>query len=247
MSNLKRYQNPELFEQLAIEYALGSLHGRSRRRFEILMETHFYLRAVVEAYENIFAYLVELLPEEHPSIEVWNNIETHIKSSPKTQAINKKLPWWNTGYFKRGLGLATMTLIVTTVLLFNPMSRTPTVSAYNAVLESDSNELIAITKIKKSDMKLSIELIKPVLVSYDMELVLWCHPKRGGMPMKMGTVFSTGRTEIKISQNEWQNMKDVGILAISVERKDKTNIREPSGEPILIGHLKEANIEDVTY
>ena len=68
MSNVKqetkRYQNPELFEQLAIEYAIGSMSGRARKRFEALMETHFYLRAVVDAYEDKFAHLVELLPDE---------------------------------------------------------------------------------------------------------------------------------------------------------------------------------------
>ena len=64
---LNRYQNPEIFEQLAIEYAVGSLHGRARKRFEVLMDTHFYLQAVVDAYENKFAHLVELLPDTQPS------------------------------------------------------------------------------------------------------------------------------------------------------------------------------------
>ena len=50
-NNTTRYQNPEVFEQLAIEYAVGSMKGRARKRFEALMETHFYLRAVVDAYE----------------------------------------------------------------------------------------------------------------------------------------------------------------------------------------------------
>lgn len=67
MSSIKRYQNPEIFEQLAMEYAVGGLHGRARKRFEALMETHFYLRATVEAYEYKFAHLVELLPDEKPS------------------------------------------------------------------------------------------------------------------------------------------------------------------------------------
>lgn len=240
MSNLKRYQNPELFEQLAIEYAIGSLHGRTRRRFEVLMETHFYLQAVVNAYENIFANLVELLPDAQPPNNVWNNIEAHIKSSPKRRTPEEQFTWRKASFIKQGLGLAAMALIVSTVLLFNPMGKTLTVSAYSAVLESDSNELVAITKIRKSDMKLSIELVKPVLVADNMELVLWCRPKRGGMPMKMGTVFNKGKTEIKISKKEWQNMNDVGVLSISVEHKGKTSIREPSGDPILKGHLSSA-------
>jgi len=243
MSNLKRYQNPELFQQLAIEYAIGSLHGRARKRFEILMETHFYLNAVVTAYENKFAHLVELLPDEQPSNIVWENIAIHIKSSHKRH-LQKEIPlWWKKSFFKQGLILTVLILIVSTALLFNqiPSTRSPTANAYSAILESDLNNLKAITNIRKSDMKLSIEFIQPVLIEDGMELILWCRPKRGGMPMKMGTVFNLGRTEIKISQNEWQSMKDVGMLSVSVEHKVTNTIREPAGQIILSGQLISSN------
>jgi anti-sigma-K factor RskA len=134
-----------------------------------------------------------------------------------------------------------MALIVSAVLLFNPMSKeafTPT--AYSAVLESDSNEPMAYTKIRKSDMKLSIDIMKPVHISDDMELTLWCHPKGGGMPMKMGVISKTGKTDIKISKKEWQNMKDVGVLAISVEHKGDNTVREPTGKILLKGQLNTA-------
>jgi len=36
MSELNRYQNPEIFEKLAMAYAAGTLHGRARLRFEKL-------------------------------------------------------------------------------------------------------------------------------------------------------------------------------------------------------------------
>jgi len=96
-STPKRYQNPEVFELLAMEYAVGSLQGRARQRFEVLMDTHFYLRATVDAYEAKFANLVELLPEKQPSNQVWNNIEAHIKESSMTTAkssAEEKAPWW---------------------------------------------------------------------------------------------------------------------------------------------------------
>jgi len=237
MSSLNRYQNPEIFEQLAIEYAVGSMQGRARKRFEALMDTHFYLRAVVDAYENKFASLVELLPDAKPSNKVWKNIENHIKSS---QPQEERSPWWQTSFFKQGFGIAAMAVVVSAVLLLNPMTLTPTATAtssYSAVLESNSNVPMAVTKIQKSNMKLSVDIMKEVYVPDNMELTLWCHPKGGGMPMKMGIISKAGKTEIKISKKEWQEMKDVGLLAISIEHKGDTSIREPSGKVLLKGQL----------
>jgi len=52
MSELNRYQNPEIFEKLAMAYAAGTLHGRARLRFEKLKSEHFYLEATTSAYES---------------------------------------------------------------------------------------------------------------------------------------------------------------------------------------------------
>ena len=243
MKTTKRYQNPELFEQLAIEYAVGSLQGRARKRFEALMDTHFYLRAVVDAYENKFANLVELLPDVQPSKKVWNNIDSHIKASIKaSEPAKSKVAWWKSAFFKQSLGMAMMTLVISSVLLFNPMTKdnTATATAYNAILESDTVGVVAVTKILKSDMKLSIDIMKPLNIDENMELALWCHPKDGGMPMKMGTISKQGKTEIKISKKEWQQMKNVGRLEISIEPKNSKNTREPNGRVILKGDLNSA-------
>ena len=244
MSNIKmtkRYQNPELFEQLAIEYAVGSLRGRAKKRFEALMETHFYLRAVVDAYELKFANLVELLPDVQPSKKVWNNIDSHIKASVKAAAPKEeKVAWWKSGFFKQGFGMAMMTMVISAVLLFNPMTQdnTATATGYSAILESETIGVVAVTKIQKSDMKLTIDMMKPMPISEDMELALWCHPKDGGMPMKMGIIKKMGKTEIPISKEEWQNMKGVGRLEISVESKSEYENHKPTGKIILIGDLK---------
>lgn len=233
----KRYQNPEVFEQLAIEYAVGSMQGRARKRFEVLMDTHFYLRATADAYENKFANLVELLPDAQASDRVWNNIEAHIKANTPQE---KKTPWWQTNFLKQGFGMAAMALIVTAVLLFNPMTNHEP-EAYSAILKSDLNVPMAVTEIQKSDMKLSVSLMEGMHVADDMELTLWCHPKGGGMPMKMGTVSKTGKTEIKISKDEWQEMKNVGSLAISVEKKGESKASKPTGEILLKGQLSTAS------
>ena len=243
-STPRRYQNPEVFEQLAIEYAVGSLQGRARKRFETLMDTHFYLRATVDAYEAKFATLVELLPEKQPSAKVWNNIEAHIQESSastlkSSEAAEEKTPWWQMNFFKQGFGIAAMALIISAVLIYNPMTEHDSAAiAYSAVMESNDNgEAIAVTKIQKSDLKLSIDIMKPMYVADGMELTLWCHPKSGGKPMKMGTISESGKTELKISQQEWEDLKNVGKLAVSLEKKGVSDISTPSKQIILNGQL----------
>lgn len=229
----KRYQNPEVFEQLAIEYAVGSMQGRARKRFEALMDTHFYLRATVDAYENKFANLVELLPDAEPADKVWNNIEAHIKS---TAPQEEKAPWWSTSLFKQGFGFAAMALVISAVLLFNPMTGHDPVT-YSAVLESESKDMMAYTKIQKSDMKLSVDIMKKMPIPDDVELTLWCHPKGGGMPMKMGTISKSGTTEMTISKDEWQELSNVGSLAVSMEKAGDKSIMQPTGKILLKGKL----------
>lgn len=239
-STPKRYQNPEVFELLAMEYAVGSMQGRARQRFEVLMDTHFYLQATVDAYEAKFANLVELLPEKKPSNQVWNNIEAHIKQSEAAKAPQEeKAPWWQMNFFKQGFGMAAAALVVVMALNYDPMTdhESAAIASYTAAMEYDqSGQAIAVTKIQKSDMKLSIDIMKPMTVANGMELTMWCQPKSGGKPMKMGTISKTGVSELTISKEEWENLKNIGSLTVTVEKQGK-EITEPTGRMILKGQL----------
>ena len=241
-STPRRYQNPEVFEQLAMEYAVGSMQGRARIRFEALMETHFYLRATVDAYEAKFSSLVGLLPDSEPSNQVWNNIEAHIKQSEEAKAPKKeKTPWLQTNFFKQSFGMAAAALIVVAALNFSPDNQNkfdPTaIASYHAPMEydMDGNE-IAMTKIKKSEMMLSINIMKPMEMEDGMELALWCQLKDGSKPMKMGTISKSGMTELKISEKDWKSLKHVASLQVTVEKENK-EITEPTGRVILKGKL----------
>ena len=236
MSSIKRYQNPEIFEQLAMEYAVGGLHGRAKKRFEGLMETHFYLKATVEAYEYKFAHLVELLPDEKPSDQLWEKISAEIKMDAQSSLAVEKSPWWRALFNTKAYGLVASALIVSAILLFNPMTGSPI--AYTAVLESSTTHTpMAVTRISQADMELSIDMMKPPNIPDNMELHLWCHPKDGGKPVMMGTIAKSGETIIRIDKAEWRSFKNVGLLAVSVEPKGQQRHEKPSGEILLEGQL----------
>jgi anti-sigma-K factor RskA len=235
MPSIKRYQNPEIFEQLAMEYAVGGLHGRAKKRFEALMETHFYLKATVEAYEYKFAHLVELLPDEKPSDQVWKNISAQIKTDTQSSVV-KQESWWSSLFNVKTYGLVASALLISAVLLFNPMTGSPI--AYTAVLESNTTHTpMAVTRISQADMQISIDMMKRPDIPDNMQLALWCHPKDGGKPVMMGTIAKSGETIIHIDKKEWRGFKNVGLLAVSVEPKDRQSSDKPSGKILLKGQL----------
>ncbi|MCH8530695.1 MAG: hypothetical protein LAT65_07580 [Saccharospirillum sp.] len=65
-------------EHLAAEYALGSLTGRARLRFERWMVESHLVRQEVWYWEAKLGRLGELVPVEKPPKRVWRDIESRL-------------------------------------------------------------------------------------------------------------------------------------------------------------------------
>lgn len=72
------YSDPELRDRLAAEYALGTLSGLTRRRFERLMSGDRNLRGLVEDWEQRLSPLAEMIPDVEPPAHVWDEIASRI-------------------------------------------------------------------------------------------------------------------------------------------------------------------------
>lgn len=102
--------NPELLDRLAAAYALGTLRGGARRRFETLARQSPVARAAALIWQERFASMTELLPGDQPSPNVWKRIENLLDAAParavSTQEnamlgkLRQGLGWW------RGAALA---------------------------------------------------------------------------------------------------------------------------------------------
>ena len=231
----KRYQNPELFERLAMEYAIGMLHGGARKRFEALMEKHLYLRATTEAYEHQFARLAELLPEEQPNPRVWKKVEKHTSKNVSKKKSEATAPWWQSLSVKMMGFAATVFLAVTALFVLLP---THTADAYVSVLESESHKPMAVA-MANPDEGIEIKFVEEIKVPEGMELKLWCFPKKQGeKPMMMGTLASSGNSVIKLDSKMWQGLADVSTLAISLEPANMSKVESKTGKTLFEGSLK---------
>nr|HNI23615.1 hypothetical protein [Plasticicumulans sp.] len=72
------YRDPKLGTRLAAEYALGTMGGLARRRFEGLMAADPWLRREVRAWQDDLYGIVELIPERTPPERLWTHIETRL-------------------------------------------------------------------------------------------------------------------------------------------------------------------------
>lgn len=117
-------QNPALIEQLAASYALGTLRGGARRRFEQLARGHAPLRAAALIWQGRLASVAELQPQAAPSPAVWKRIENLVNAEKEARAMEAaRAPaqvapsgWWVSLSLWRGLTAAgTMAAVVALV------------------------------------------------------------------------------------------------------------------------------------
>jgi anti-sigma-K factor RskA len=79
--------NPELIEQLAASYALGTLRGGARRRFETLARDNASVRAAAMIWQSRMSSVAELQMQAAPSPAVWTRIENLVNAEKQAVAM----------------------------------------------------------------------------------------------------------------------------------------------------------------
>lgn len=145
--------HPDLLQQLAASYALGTLRGGARRRFEALARESVTIRTQALLWQERLASLTELQRSEVPSANVWKRIANAVdverqKASvvapqPKAATPRGVSGWWR-GAAAAG-ALATVASLVVGVqqsrLLDQQASQLAQTNAANAQLASQREAL----------------------------------------------------------------------------------------------------------
>lgn len=83
---MKLSNHQGLVERLASAYALGTLRGAARRRFETLARRDPAVRATALVWQSRLAGLVELQPAVAPPPEVWSRIDANLAQQARAEA-----------------------------------------------------------------------------------------------------------------------------------------------------------------
>lgn len=104
--------SPELLDRLAASYALGTLRGGARRRFEAMARQSATVRAAALIWQERFASMTELQSAGQPSPNVWKRIENLLAAQPAAASprenamldkLRRGLGWWRGAAVAAGL------------------------------------------------------------------------------------------------------------------------------------------------
>jgi anti-sigma-K factor RskA len=227
--NIEKY--PELLESLAASYALGSMRGLARRRFETLAREHPSVRAAILLWQERMASFTEIQTEVTPSANVWKRIEltlaqeasavvspvpvTSVASAPSVALIDKvreemqrALRWWRTA----ALAGAVATMLALFVVA--PWKAAPDLQ-FVAVLADDKSAANLLVSFDPAQNALHLKRVGQYREAADKSLQLWALPP-GGAPRSLG-VLSEGRN-LKFALAGRQDLA-VPMLAVSLEPK----------------------------
>ena len=214
---------PALAEQLAAEYALGTLRGPARERFRRWMREDGAIARAAAEWEARLGPLAGAVAPRRPPERVWRAIEARLGAA----APARRSSWW------RGLALvatgAAAALVVMAVFL--PTQQPPSAASYVAVL-SDARTQRAVLYVSASrrGAELRIKTLDPSIRVAGASLELWALP-RGGKPRSLGLVPG-GQSVLRLAAAADQVLADVPMLAVSLEPAGGSKTGAPTG-PVL--------------
>jgi anti-sigma-K factor RskA len=215
-----KYDHPELRERLAAEYALGTLRGAARRRFERLLAADAPLRELVQAWELRLNLLAETAPAVAPPARVWERILQRLGPAPTREGPLAR--WWNSLGFWRGGGLLAMAATAA-LALYIGLTPTPGPSYIAVLIDADKSPIL-VARFDAESRQLSVHDLRPVAADPAHSRELWL-VAAGGPPKSLGVVEGGKRTVTLPADQAAAVTK--AILAISLEPPGGS----PNGSP----------------
>jgi anti-sigma-K factor RskA len=156
------YADPDLRDRLAAEYALGTLRGPVRRRFERLLSDDARLRDSAEEWELRINLLGESAPAVAPPARVWEGIAGRIgpAPAPARDSLLHRL-WESLGFWRAAsLLVAAAAALAVYVALQPPDLGREQIAALDQRLTGIETKLTAVESTRREIGALSERLVR---------------------------------------------------------------------------------------
>lgn len=248
------HRHPELLDRLAAAYALGTLRGGARRRFEALARERAPVRAAALLWQSRLVSVNELQAPAQPPAAVWTRIDNLVRAERATQALTAARTAPARGSWLRSLALwrgttaagalATVMAVVSAVGLRDDLGAqigalqarldaAPQIE-YVAVLNDDQASAAMLVTFDPKSQRLTLQRVGGYQEAADKSLQLWALPP-GAAPRSLGVLNQDRLLQLAADQ---QAVGGVPALAISLEPLGGVpSERGPTGPVLFKGAL----------
>jgi len=242
------YLLPDRLDRLAREYALGTLTGRARRRFEsVLRNTPAAARAVT-AWQERFSVLAASVPVMQPREAVWDGLEQRLfkASTSNKPAALSLLQWLWSLLSIRTLGSALAGILLCVVVLrsqpgligLESQSESLPASYVGLLLDTNGKPTI-LASSRRHGKLLTVKVLQPVKVPLGKVAQLWAFPSNGEpFPVTVLQALPAPKESVAVALPDTSEKLffNVGRLAISLEAAPAKAGDKPAGEVLFSGH-----------
>lgn len=228
-----RYRNPALRDALAAEYALGTLQGRARRRFERVLEGDPGLRRLVAEWQVRLQPLNDDIEPVQPPSRVWRGIERRI--APLRARTGLVRLWDSIGFWRTAALAGTMAALVLAMVL----ASVPRPSRMMVVVMEDRSQQPKITvSWDMSDAgrkRMRVRVIGHQSMAPETAWELWMLPEGDQRPVSLGLITTHETQDLLLPRDLSIAVNAAAGMAMSVEPKGGSPTGVPTGSVLYKG------------
>ncbi|RJT27126.1 anti-sigma factor [Buttiauxella izardii] len=212
----------DIDSSLAAQYALGTLRGGARLRFESRLANEPELAAILGRWQTMLAALDNNVVAQVPPERVWKKIQLSLPPVKRTSS-------WNWNYL--GWALAAGLAAIVVVPWFT--TQNPELAPLVVLNSSDATKGQWIVSTDSSRQTLNLVPVQTREVAANNSMQLWAIPQ-GEKPISLGLVETQRATQLTAG-----NVKLAAgtTIAISLEPQGGSPTGQPTGPVIFSGTL----------
>jgi anti-sigma-K factor RskA len=211
------YQRPQLLEELAAQYVLGTLRGPARRRFERVCARNAKALDAVRRWEDRLVDLVAGVVPVAPSAVVWDQIKFRVR---RDRALRPKRVFATFGNWRFALAAGIAALAIAFGLWTG--LRPPTAQPFASFWDQQQGQMWNI-EAPRNRVQLRVAAAENLRLDAARAYELWALPADGAAPVSLGLMPKSGRITLELS--------DAQRLALSRSRQIAISLEPPGGSP----------------
>jgi anti-sigma-K factor RskA len=220
--------NPEVIDRLASEYALGTLRGPARRRFERWRTSTSLVDERCRFWEERLMHLAKNLKPVQPPAHVWPAIERRLNFTTGSSALRRA----------RWFALAASVLLVVGMLsLLYWRSIPATGPTAVATISAKSGEHLWELEVFGKKDRLVTRVAKLPTRPTGSDYELWALPA-GAAPVSLGVLPTAGASTRTLTSMQMQALAHSNQVAVSIEPLGGSPTGQPTGAVVYTATLR---------